>query len=146
MYNLSKAFDIDSNGLSIEGGAGFLSGSASPTSITGSRAIVYVRNNGEIWFKPASGSWGLVHSLSSSEMHQTTSYTGDVVTAVEFFKAAEKTQSDRVARYDFTYTGDDLTEESIKYYDSNGTSVLITFTWTHTYTNNKLQSSSVVVS
>ena len=60
MIDLTKAFEVDANGLLIENGAAIISGSASPESISVSMPTFYLRTNGETYFNAGNGSWALV--------------------------------------------------------------------------------------
>jgi len=78
------------------------------------------------------------------DLYQKITYTGVLPTALEFFNSSSFVSANRVARYDFTYTGDLLTLEVLVIYDSTGVSVLRTYTWTHTYSGFDYQSSGLV--
>lgn len=76
---------------------------------------------------------------------QRVNYTGAQPTSLEFFNNSSFVNANRIARYDFTYTGPLLTTEVLVIYDTNGTTVLRTYTWTHTYSSNIFQSSRLVI-
>lgn len=78
-------------------------------------------------------------------LYQNITYSGNNPTVLEFFNSASFITANRVARYDFTYTSNNLTSEVLVIYDTNGTTVLRTYTWTHTYTSNNLTSSGLVI-
>ena len=64
-------------------------------------------------------------------------YSGETVTALEVFNGSTQTTPNRLARGDFSYTGDILIEEVWKVYStSDGTTVLATTTVTHSYSGN----------
>jgi hypothetical protein len=77
--------------------------------------------------------------------YQNLTYSSGVPTVVEFHSATPFATANRVARNDLTYTGDLLTSEALKVYDTDGTTVLKTYTWTHTYSGVDLQSSALVI-
>ena len=64
---------------------------------------------------------------------------------VEYFEGATQTVPNRRARVDITYTGIDPTSEVCVIYDpADGTTVIKTFTWTHTWTSGELTKSTLV--
>ena len=66
-------------------------------------------------------------------------YTGDSISAYEFYETSTQTTINRRARADYTYSGDNITTESIKIYDpSDGTTVLRTLTISYTYTGDNV--------
>lgn len=79
------------------------------------------------------------------DLYQSVTYASGIPTVIEFFNSSSFITANRVARYDFTYTGDLLTTEVLKIYDTNGTTVLRTYTWTHTYTGVDYTSSRLVI-
>ena len=78
-------------------------------------------------------------------LYQEAVYTGDLLTAVNFYNSSSFITANRIARYDLTYTSDNLTSEVLNIYDTNGTTVLRTYTWTHTYSSDVFQSSELVI-
>lgn len=76
---------------------------------------------------------------------QNVTYSGGIITAVEYFNNASFISANRIARHELSYTSYNLTGEILYIYDTNGTSVLRTYTWIHVYSNNDLASSSVVI-
>lgn len=78
-------------------------------------------------------------------LYQNTTYTGNNLTSLEFFNSASFITANRVARYDFTYTSNNLTTEVLRIYDTDGTTILRTYTWTHTYSGNNFQSSGLII-
>lgn len=78
-------------------------------------------------------------------LYQNITYSGNDPTVLEFFNSSTFINANRVARYDFTYTSNNLTSEVLVIYDTNGTTILRTYTWTHTYTSNNLTSSGLVI-
>jgi len=79
------------------------------------------------------------------DLYQNVTYTGLNPTVIEFFNSASFVNANRVARYDLSYTGVNLTSEVLKIYDTDGTTVLRTYTWTHTYSGINFQSSALVI-
>jgi hypothetical protein len=63
------------------------------------------------------------------------------VNYIEFFNSATQVVANRVARVDITYSGDDPTVETWKFYDQDGTSIVRTVVITHTFVANDLTNS-----
>ncbi len=78
-------------------------------------------------------------------LYQEAVYTSDTLTALNFYNSSSFITANRIARYDLTYTSNNLTSEVLSIYDTNGTTVLRTYTWTHTYSSDVFQSSSLVI-
>lgn len=78
-------------------------------------------------------------------LFQEVTYSGDNPTAISFYNSASFIVANRVARYDFTYSGDNLTVEDLKVYDTDGSTILKTYTWTHSYTVDTYNSSGLVL-
>ena len=76
---------------------------------------------------------------------QEVTYAGDVPSYVTYYNSATFITANRIYRTDFTYTGDLLTSEVTKKYASDGTTILYTYTWTHTYSGDDYTSSSMVI-
>jgi hypothetical protein len=76
--------------------------------------------------------------------HKVTYSAGDV-SNIEFFNSASFITANRIARYDLTYTSGNLTSEILSVYDTDGTTVLRTYTWTHAYVSGDFDSSGVVI-
>lgn len=67
----------------------------------------------------------------------------DELTFLEYFAGPVQTTPNRICRGDFTYVDDNLTSEVWRIYDrSDGTTVLRTITYTHTYDANDLLTNS----
>lgn len=79
------------------------------------------------------------------DLYQSISYSGGIPTALEFYNNASFITANRIARYDFTYTTGFLTSEVLVIYDTNGTTFLRTYTWTHSYSSGLLVSSGLVI-
>jgi len=70
----------------------------------------------------------------------------DNLTVFEVYTTATQTVANRRVRGDYTYTGDNLTEEEYKIYsESDGTTILRTITVTHTYDGNDFLTNTTVV-
>jgi hypothetical protein len=78
-------------------------------------------------------------------LYQSVTYTNDTVSYIEFYNSNTFITANRVARIDCTYTGDNLTSEALKIYDSDGTTVLRSYTWTHVYTSNIFQNTGLLI-
>ena len=76
--------------------------------------------------------------------HKITYSSGNVAT-VAFYNSNSFVNANRVAQYDMTYTGNNLTSEALKIYDSDGISILRTYTWTHTYVGDDFDSTGLVI-
>jgi hypothetical protein len=79
------------------------------------------------------------------DLYQNITYTGVNPTVVEYFNNPSFITANRIARRDNTFTSNNLTSEVLVIYDTNGTTILRTYTWTHTYTGSNLTSSVVVI-
>lgn len=79
------------------------------------------------------------------DLYQSITYVSNVPTALEFFNANSFVTANRIARFDFTYTANNLTSEVLKIYNADGLTILRTYTWTHTYASNLLTSSGLVI-
>lgn len=77
--------------------------------------------------------------------YQNLFYSSGIPVAVEYFSSSSFITANRVARSDLTYTGDLVTTEALKVYDTNGTTILKTYTWTYTYSGVDFQSSALVI-
>lgn len=82
---------------------------------------------------------------SFPDLYQSITYSSGIPTAVDFYNSNSFINANRVARIDLTYTGDNLTSEVLRIYDTDGTTVLRTYTWTHTYSGSDLTSSGLVI-
>lgn len=79
-------------------------------------------------------------------LYQSPTYSSGNLTVLEFFNSSSFITANRVCRYDFTYNGDStLATEVLVVYDTNGTTILRTYTWTHTYVSQDLSSSGLVI-
>jgi len=92
-------------------------------------------------------SWALANLTSDVESNvwQEVTYSGDVASYITYYNSATFITANRTARNDLTYTGDNLTQEVLKIYASDGTTILKTYTWTHTYSSDDYVSSSMVI-
>lgn len=78
-------------------------------------------------------------------LYQEVSYTSNVPSSVSFYNSSSFITANRIARYDFTFTGVLLTTEDLKIYDTDGSTILKTYTWTHAYSGSDYQSSGLVI-
>jgi hypothetical protein len=78
------------------------------------------------------------------DLYHNVTYSGGDVSNIEFFNSASFITANRVARYDLTYSSGNLTSEVLRIYDTDGTTVLRTYTWAHTYSSGDFVSSGVV--
>lgn len=63
-------------------------------------------------------------------------YTSDQITSASFYNSATQINANRIAKVDITYSSDDPSTEIWLIYDTNGTSVLRTITYTYTVSSN----------
>jgi hypothetical protein len=87
---------------------------------------------------------GVVRSIHPDYSYKPTYSAGGDITSYETFNGINQTVANRLARNDLTYTGDKITKEVIKIYDTgDGTTVLRTITIDHTYTDDDLTKSEI---
>lgn len=79
------------------------------------------------------------------DLYQNVTYSSGDASNIEFFNNASFITANRVARYDFTYSSGNLTSEVLRIYDTDGSTVLRTYTWTHTYSSGDFVSSGVII-
>ena len=79
------------------------------------------------------------------DLYQKVTYSSGDVSVVEFFNNASFVTANRVARYDLTYTSGNLTSEVLRIYDTDGSTILRTYTWTHSYVSGDFDQSTVVI-
>lgn len=72
-------------------------------------------------------------------------YSGNNLTVVEHFNSASQITANRIKKTDISYSGNNPTTEVTVVYDTDGTTVLRTTTWTYTFTGNNLTSASMVI-
>lgn len=77
--------------------------------------------------------------------YQNITYSGGLPSVVEFYNSATFIVANRAARHELTFTSLLLTSEVLYVYDTDGSTVLNTYTWTHTYSGSNLQSTALVV-
>jgi hypothetical protein len=82
----------------------------------------------------------VVDSIRSSKP----TFTGDLLTTLEFYNALTQVNADRILKCDFTYSGDDITGQVNTYYESNGVTVHQTETITYSYTGDTITKVEVV--
>ena len=86
-----------------------------------------------------------VDAICAPDTSQKPTYLGNgEIDFVEYFKGAVQTTVNRIKRVDVAYTGDDPTSEVWKLYDTDGTTVLKTVTFTHTWSGNELTNTTTV--
>lgn len=78
-------------------------------------------------------------------LYQNITYTSFNPTVVEFFNSASFVNANRIARVDLTYSSNLPTTEALLIYDTDGTIVLRTYTWSYTYTGDDLTSAGLVI-
>lgn len=72
-------------------------------------------------------------------------YSGNNLTVIEYFNSATQITANRIKKTDITYSGNNPTQEVTVVYDTDGTTVLRTTTWTFTFTGNDLTSANMVI-
>ena len=65
-------------------------------------------------------------------------YSGDVLTSLEFYNSLTQVDANRIAKSDFTYTNDFITSQTNTYYESDGTTVLQTESISYIYTGDNI--------
>ena len=50
-------------------------------------------------------------------------FTGDLITSIEYYNSLTQINSNRILKCDFTYSGDNISTQVNTYYQSNGTTV-----------------------
>jgi len=88
---------------------------------------------------------GRVLAESFPDLYESATYSGDTLTNITFYNSSSFIVANRIAKYDLSYTSDNLTSEILYLYDVDGTTILRTFTWTHTYSSNIFQSSQLII-
>lgn len=63
------------------------------------------------------------HSVMSAIRSNKPTFTGDLLTSIEYFNSLTQTNANRILKCDFTYSGDEIATQTNTYYQSNGTSV-----------------------
>lgn len=79
-------------------------------------------------------------------LYQSITYVSNNVTSITYYNSASFITANRIAKSDMTYSSNNLTQEILTIYDTNGTSILRTYTYTHTYVSNNYESTSLVLS
>ncbi len=79
------------------------------------------------------------------DLYQRITYSSGVPTVLEFFNSSSFITANRLARHELSYTDSLLTGETLYVYDTNGSTILRTYLWTHVYSGSDLDSSSVVI-
>ncbi len=83
---------------------------------------------------------------SFPQLYQNISYSGGDVSSIDFYNSENFIVANRVARVELTYTFGNISSEVLKIYDTNGSTILRTYTWTHVYSGGDISSSNVAVS
>ena len=78
-------------------------------------------------------------------LYENVTYSSGKVSIVEYYNSATFITANKLARRDLTSTGSNLTTEVLVIYDTDGSTVLRTHTWTYTYTGSNLTSSAQVI-
>jgi hypothetical protein len=71
-------------------------------------------------------------------------FTGDLMTACEYFNSLTQVNANRIARSDFTYSNDFVVTQVNTYYENNGVTVNQTETITFSYSGDSIQKIEVV--
>lgn len=97
-----------------------------------SEGIAFDRNNtGFVEFGKSSAYFSPEHS-------QKVTYSGDDISYIEFFFSNTQTTANRVLKISINYTLGEPSSEVWEFFDSNGTSVLETRTYTYTLSSGKI--------
>ena len=65
-------------------------------------------------------------------------YTGDVITSVEYYNSLTQVNANRIAKSDFVYTNDFITSQTNTYYETNGVTVHQTESLVYVYSGDNL--------
>lgn len=102
--------------------------------------------NGKISQIPATDTIrGASGAPAEVDVWQEVTYSSGIPSYLTYYSSSTFITANRTARNDFSYTGDLLTSEVLKSYDTDGTTILTTYTWTHTYSGDDYISSSMVI-
>jgi hypothetical protein len=82
----------------------------------------------------------IVDSIRSSKP----TFTGDLLTSIEYFNALTQVNADRIARSDFTYSGDYIATQVNTFYEADGVTIHQTETLTYSYTGDLITKIEVV--
>ncbi len=80
-----------------------------------------------------------IDTICPKDLSQKVTYLSNgEVSFIEFFKTSSQITANRTARVDITYSGQDVTKETWKLYDVDGTTILKTIVFDYTYVTNDL--------
>lgn len=86
----------------------------------------------------------LPDSVVESTRSSRPTYTGDLLTSLEFYNSLTQINANRVLKSDFTYTGDNITGQVNTYYETDGVTVHQVETLTYTYAGDTFNKIEVV--
>ncbi len=139
MFNYNRAFELENGVILSEGGPGIFGVGETPNGNDAPVGSIAIDSRGFRWFKKDAGASGWVLAENIRPIYSSKpTYSSGQITAIEYFNSTTQVTANRVARVDLTYTGDNLTGEEIKVYQSDGTTVERIFTNTYTYTSDDL--------
>lgn len=79
------------------------------------------------------------------DLYQSMTYSSGDLTSIDYYNSSSFITANRIARHELSYTAHNCTGEVLYIYDTDGTTVLRTYTWVHTYAGNDLSSSSLII-
>lgn len=85
----------------------------------------------------------VLDNLYMPNLSQKPTFSGIDLTNVEFFEGATQTEPNRRMRVDITYSSNNPTSEVWKLYDTDGTTILKTVTFTNTWSGFDLTSQTM---
>jgi hypothetical protein len=88
---------------------------------------------------------GRTLSMNHPLTTQKYTYSGNNLTVIEQYNSVTQITANRITRTDITYFGNNPTTEVTVVYDTDGTTVLRTTTWTYTFTGNNLTFAQMVI-
>lgn len=65
-------------------------------------------------------------------------FTGDLLTMLEFYNSLTQINANRIAKSEYTYSSDQVTTQVNTYYEEDGTTVHSTETISYTYTGDEI--------
>ena len=65
-------------------------------------------------------------------------FTGDLLTSLEFYNSLTQVNANRIAKSDYTYSGDQVSTQVNTYYDTDGVTVHSTENIAYTYTGDEI--------
>lgn len=135
MIDKSKAFEVENGVILNEGGSGLFTGFDAPIGKAAPLNSLYMRSNGETWFKYGSGNddWLLLNVGDRGTQTQLVEYTNGLPTTITLFRNATQTTPNRYAMVVISYTDGTPTSETTTVYDTDGTTVLKALTNSYTF-------------